>query len=339
MEVRIEDRIEALVQLGYAILDYGPWIDNLCEAAYIQNKWFTKTNSLRSLNAIANQFLNTSKLKDWMAKYKISNVDRKKVGLVLAGNIPLVGWHDILCTFVAGHTSIIKYSSKDEILTQGLIQRLEKINPETKSYFQKEERIKNVDAVIATGGNTAATHFKHYFDKQPHIIRKNRSSIAILSGEESMDELYSLMDDIFVYFGLGCRSVSKVYIPVGFSTDAIFEASLVHADVIDHTKYKNNFDYNNAIYLLGQRPFLTNNFLILTEDEALSSRISCLHFEKYESLEELIPKVNSQSEELQCVSSSMDIKGVTTTPLGQCQLPGLSDYADGIDTLQFLIEL
>jgi hypothetical protein len=337
--VRIEERKEALFQLGLAIKNDSDWIKDIVESAYIHNKWFTPANSAKALNAVADEFLNEEKLDHWLSPYQLVEANAKNVGLVLAGNIPLVGWHDILCTFITGNKSIIKYSSKDEILISQLIQRLELINPKTKDSFQKVEFIKDIDAVIATGGNTAATHFKQYFGKQPHIIRKNRSSVAVLTGKESDDELFSLMDDVFCYFGLGCRSVSKLFIPEDFNTDRIFEASLKYADVIDHPKYNNNFDYNNAIYLLGQRPFLTNNFLILVEDTALSSRISCLHYEKYTSVEVLASKLQQQHEDLQCISSNSSIGSIETIALGQCQMPSVSDYADGVDTIQFLINL
>lgn len=337
--MRIEERKKALIELGAAIRNDKEWVDTMIEAAYIHNKWFTPSNSKKSLMAIANEFLREDKIEAWTSDYSISEVTPKNIGLVLAGNIPLVGWHDIMCTFLVGHKSIIKYSSKDEILISQLIQRLRDINYETKDYFEKVTLIKDIDAVIATGGDTAATHFKHYFGKHPHIIRKNRSSIAILSGEETEDELYSLMDDVFSYFGLGCRSVSKLYLPLGFNTDRIFEASLKYADVVDHTKYKNNFDYNNAIYLLGQRPFLTNNFLILLEDESNASRIACLHYENYNTAEGLAQKLVSQKEDLQCISSNINLPDVDTIPLGKCQEPKINDYADGIDTLQFLINL
>lgn len=263
----------------------------------------------------------------------------KRIGLVLAGNIPLVGWHDVLCTFVAGHKSVIKYSSKDNVSIPALIDRLIAIHPESASYFESVESLKDIDAVIATGGDTAATHFKHYFAKYPHIIRKNRNSVAVLSGEENTQDLMLVISDIMGYFGLGCRSVSKIYLPHGWPLDLLFEASLKHADNIHHSKYKNNYDYNHAMYLLSQQDFVTNDFLIMIEDQALASRIACLHYQRYGDLQEVISDLQRHEDELQCVSSKIKLEGIKTVPLGQCQQPGLEDYADNIDIMHFLTHL
>ena len=338
--MQLQDRIHALTQLGDRVKQSDVDLTRAVFAkAIIDNPWFTESGIEQALEGIVSEFLNGSRLTEWAEAYTIDNSSPKIVGLVLAGNIPLVGFHDVLCVFIAGHKSLIKYSHKDKVLLQWMIKLLKEIDPRTEEYFIEVEQLKGMDAVIATGGATAATHFNYYFSKYPHIIRRNRSSVAVLNSEDSDDMIKALGKDIFTYFGLGCRSISKIYLPEGFNTDRVFENIIDYADVIHHNKYKNNFDYSHALYILAQQPFLTNNFLILKEDAALSSRISCLHYEWYDSLDSVQVDLESRREDLQCVSSNLTINGFAIVPLGQCQQPKLEDYADHIDTLDFLIEL
>jgi len=336
----IGDRLSALEQLGLFIkneLDgaFAPIIQQSID----ENAWFTPASVKKGLDSIASHYLDHKELQNWYSKYDIIDNQRKRVGLVLAGNIPMVGFHDILCTFVSGHISIIKYSSKDKVLLEYIIAQLAIIDPRTSDYFQAVERVKDIDAVIATGGSTAATHFHYYFSKYPHIIRKNRSSVAILTGDESREELYKLGSDIFTYHGLGCRNVSKVFVPMGYKFDTFFESIIDFSYVIDHNKYKNNYDYSHAIYLLGQHHFLTNNFLIVREDPTLSSRISCIHYEQYDKIDDVVDNLNNIEDQIQCIASMQPVSDFPFTALGDCQSPALTDYADRVDTMSFLTGL
>ncbi len=332
----INARIKLLDRLGSIIRSEDSWVNKISQSAYIENPWFTPKNCLLALEHIARAHLNEEAILKWIAPYNLNTIEPKNIGLVLAGNIPLVGWHDVMSTFISGHRSVIKFSSKDSILIKALIDRMAVLDARSASYFKVVERLDHIDAVIATGGNTAATYFKYYFGKYPHIIRKNRSSIAILDGQENETDLALLSDDIFTYFGLGCRSVSKLYVPDGYQFDTLFESSLEHAHIIDHNKYKNNFDYNNAIYLLSQRAFLTNNIFILLQDSALSSRIACVHYEHYSDIDLLSQGLAQQARDIQCITSKNDVAGLDVIPLGTCQRPELDQYADAIDTLHFL---
>ncbi|MEL6390427.1 MAG: acyl-CoA reductase [Bacteroidota bacterium] len=332
----LEDRITALAALGSHVRNNQEHWASLQAAAFNENQWFTIDNTSKSLRAIADQYLDERRLRSWVANYDIQADHRRRVGLVLAGNIPLVGWHDVLCTFVAGHTAVLKLSSKDRVLITGLIDALQSIDNQSISYFEIHDQLKDFDAVIATGGETAATHFEHYFGRYPNVIRGNRSSVAVLSGDESNEDLELIGQDVFTYFGMGCRSVSKLYVPRGYDFDRFFKAIIPFGSVIEHSKYKNNYDYSNAIYLLGQTPFLTNNFLILMESPDLSSRISCLHYEYYDDQMELDKLLSEQIDEIQCISTTLQLPSVHTVSFGECQRPGLRDYADGIDTMSFL---
>ena len=270
--LNLNQRIQALHSLGEVLNErLIQDKDFIIARAIAENGWFTEASITKAIGAVTDSFLDRNILENWTNRYHLEPEKRQTVGLILAGNIPLVGIHDILSVFVSGHRSLMKFSSKDKVLIPYMISILNEIDPRTTDYFQESEQLKGMDAVIATGGETASTHFAYYFSKYPSIIRGNRSSCAVLTGEESQDDLEALGADIFDYFGLGCRSVSKLYLPRDYNTDQIFEAIVGYGDVIDHNKYKNNFDYSYSIYLLGQTPFLTNNFVILREDEALSS--------------------------------------------------------------------
>ena len=334
------ERIEALDQLGTLIQDEVEGaFEPVIAQSIAENPWFTPQSVRAALLTISDHYLSLDALKKWVSDYEIKDDRQKRVGLVLAGNIPMVGLHDIICTFVAGHHLVIKYSSKDKVLLQFLIQQLHEIDARSKAYFTAVERVKDIDAVIATGGSTAATHFHYYFSKYPNLIRKNRSSVAILTGEESRADLARLGEDIFRYFGLGCRNVSKLFVPKGYKFDTFYESIIDYQYVIDHNKYKNNYDYSHAIYLLGQHQFLTNNFLIVREDPTLSSRISCIHYEQYEDIDEVVSNLKEIEENLQCVASLSPISGLPHTSIGNCQSPALSDYADRVDTMAFLTGL
>jgi len=338
--VTLDNRIEVLHSLGeYIHQELNGALVPVKEQAIIENLWFTEEGINQALSAVAEKFLNRDVLIGWAKQYNIPNKESKKVGLVLAGNIPMVGLHDVISVFLSGHKAVIKYSSKDKVLISYLIDRMGQIDASSAIYFEEVEFLKNMDGVIATGGETASTHFEYYFSKYPHIIRKNRSSVAIITPEDGSAELQLLGKDIFTYYGLGCRSISKMYIPQGYNLDTFFESIIDYGHVLNHNKYKNNYDYSNAIYLLGNHTFLTNNFLIIREEESISSRIACVHYEYYSDLNTLAHTLQDKMDDLQCIASSYPIEGLPHTALGTCQSPAIDDYADHVDTMDFLIQL
>jgi len=336
-----KERIEALAVLGEAINDGGEWLDQAIVAAYRENSWFTPENSKKAIAAIQSEFLQPPILEDWSARYQITDSTAPKtIGLVLAGNIPLVGFHDVLCTFVSGHQALIKSSSKDSVLLRAIIRRMIQAFPESDRYFKFSEKLKGFDAIIATGSNNSARYFEQYFGKYPHIIRKNRSGVGVLHGDESKEDFKDLGTDIFSYFGLGCRNVSKIYVPKGYVFDELLETlHEEYKEVIHHNKYKNNFDYNNALFLLNKVKFLMSGSLILTECEDIISRIATLHYEPYEDIIKLALRLESDMEQIQCVVSAKELPGIKTFALGHAQRPAISDFADGVDTMKFLNSL
>jgi hypothetical protein len=356
----LKNRINALSELGN-------WLNNLDDER-IQtairrtthnNSWFTPENQLLALSEIRDHFLDRNKLKKWLSKYKIeenteggqkesqtehslqtSKLKRKSVGLVLAGNIPLVGFHDILCVFAAGHLSRIKLSDKDPFLLPLLLDKLKEIDPRTADYFDTTtERLKDFDAVIATGSNNSARYFEAYFGKYPHIIRKNRNAVAILRGSEKVEELRCLGDDIFQYFGLGCRNVSKLYLPKGYNFNLLLETLHERNDLVLHDKYKNNFDYNFTILILNKIKYESNGCILMREAKEIASPISMVYYEFYDSLAQVKRDLAAQKEEIQLVVSPVKIPQLPTFKFGEAQKPSLSDYADGVDTMQFLVSL
>jgi hypothetical protein len=335
----IDKRIEALSYLGdyLANLEQSSIVEVLNEA-YYQNQWFTIENSKQSLGNIQKYFLQKEILKKWVSNYQL-NSEGKRVGLVLAGNIPAVGWHDVISTFLSGHVSVIKYSEKDRLIINHLIEILISKFPEFKNQFIEVEFLKDIDAVIATGSDNSARYFKAYFSKYPHIIRKNRNAIGILSGSESREELLDFGNDIFNYFGLGCRNVSKIYVPKNYDFTPLLDALHTFNHLVNHNKYKNNFDYNIALYLLNKVSYSNNGCISILEDKKIVSRISSLHYEVYEDKDYLIKRLNEETDSIQCLVSKMEVSGFKTFKFGQSQSPAIDDYADGVDTMLFLSKL
>ncbi len=335
----IQERIESLTYLQNILNDLEKEdLQNVIIKAYSENQWFTPEHVKAALNAINHHYLNKDELIKLANDYHLDdNVASKKIGLVLAGNIPLVGFHDILCTYLVGHIAMIKLSDKDKILITFLIDKLVEKYPRANHYFQWAEKLSDYDAAIATGSNTTARHFEYYFRHVPHLIRQNRNSIAVITGNESEGELQALGFDIFSYFGLGCRNVSKLYIPDGYNITKLFVVFDNFKEIMHHNKYKNNFDYNVALYLLNKEAFLHNDFIMFKEAEPIVSRIGCLHYEYYENDAELISKIKTLLSEIQCVVSIGDLDGITTTTPGQAQCPTLNTFADDVDTIQFLL--
>ena len=338
--MNLNERIEALVDLGKYLARNDEQLQAVVASTYIQNRWFTEENIYLAINAIIKDYLQPEKIKNWLSNYTIQkNNDQITIGLILAGNIPLVGFYDMMCTFLAGYKSKIKLSEKDKLLLPFFIKVMEERNSELADYFEFVERLEDFDAVIATGSNNSSRYFEAYFGKYPNIIRKNRNAVAILNGKESREQLLALGNDVFQYFGLGCRNVSKLYLPKGFDFKPLLEAFHEFKEIVLNDKYKNNFDYNYTLLILNKIKYEANGCIMMTEDESLQSRIAQLHYEYYENTAELEEKINEKTDEIQCVVGEMSISNIKTIPFGKAQNPGLQDYADGVDVLDFLIKL
>ncbi|MGY3794490.1 acyl-CoA reductase [Aquimarina sp. 433] len=298
------------------------------------NGWFTEENILFSLEQWST-LLTKENLEKWLSPYNLDKVSTKTVGIIMAGNIPLVGFHDFISVVISGHKVIAKQSSNDNQLLPYLASYLISIQPELKDYISfTDDRIKDFDAIIATGSNNTARYFEHYFGNKPNIIRKNRNSVAVLTGNETKEQLAALGNDIFRYYGLGCRSVSKVMVPSNYDFDLFFKSIYEFNDIIKGAKYANNYDYNKAVYLMSSFKLLENGFLMLKEDESYSSPIATLFYETYSSKEELERKFELDKEEIQCIVS--DQFSDESIDFGNTQSPSLSDYADNIDVIEFL---
>jgi hypothetical protein len=339
-KINPKDTIYALLQLSHHLSTPNEGLTALVSTEYIYNAWFTPESVEKAIKAIA-ATLNEADLTIWLNRYDLSNnTSPKKIGLILAGNIPLVGFHDVLCVLVSGNHAMIKASSQDARLIKHILGILVHIDGRFADQFSFVERLVDFDAVIATGSNNSSRYFDYYFSKVPHIIRKNRNSVALITGNESNDELYNLGHDIFDYFGLGCRNVSKLMIPKGYNLATFFEAIEPYNEIINHNKYGNNYGYNRSIYLVGQEPHLDNNFLILREDKALSSPLAVLFYEYYDDLASAQKTLAEQAENIQCVVSAATLTIPSqVVAFGQSQQPALWDYADGIDTMDFLVSL
>ncbi len=299
------------------------------------NGWATEENVRHAFKAWGNA-LDPIKIDQWLDRYSElgSPGTERKVGLVLAGNVPLVGLHDVICVWLSGHLARVKTSSQEPELIPALVQVLDNLVPGTSDRILfSEGRLGDVDAVIATGSNNTARYFEHYFGHLPHIVRKSRVSVAVLDGTETQEEINALGEDVFRYFGLGCRNVSKLLLPQEFHLDRIFEGLFNYSAIIQHNKYANNYDYTRAIWMLDQIPFLENGFMLLKEDAALASPVSAIFYERYSDQDDLQEKLIRDQGSVQC------IVGHGFVPFGKAQQPMLSDYADGVDTLKFLIGL
>lgn len=311
-------------------------LNNIVQSAYRANPWFTPENSVRALQSYAD-WLSESSLEQWLSAYPSLNDSRnslRNIGLVLAGNIPAVGFHDVLCVLASGNRASVKLSQDDALLLPFLLEVLMDVDQDFKSLIQIAYKFQDIDAVIATGSNNSARYFDYYFGKYPHIIRKNRNAAAVIHGSESSEELNALGKDIFSYFGLGCRNVSHLFVPEGYDFSSFFEEMEPYGEALmQHNKYMNNYDYHRALFLLNSETFLTNNFLLLREHEQLSTPVSVLHYSAYATAEELQRVLSGNAEALQCVVGGGHLS------FGTAQHPSLSDYADSIDTMQFLLDL
>ncbi len=349
----LEKRINAFVELGNFMRQFSRqkikknsavlYNDLFFEAFTLQikrakefNGWFTEENILFAFEKWSNQ-LTKNKLDNWTSIYNLDNKTPKTIAVIMAGNIPLVGFHDFLSVLLSGNKVLVKQSSNDKHFLPLIAKYLEYIAPEFKGSVQfTEDKLTGFHATIATGSNNTARYFEYYFGKYPNIIRKNRNSVAVLTGNETKDELLGLAEDMLRYFGLGCRSVSKIYVPKNYDFDQLFKAIYPYGDIIHYKKYQNNYDYNKAVYLMSEFKLVENGFLMLKEDASYTSPIATVFYEFYDDLDHIKQRLRNDAEMIQCVVSNAIENAVD---FGKTQEPGLSDYADGIDTLAFLSNL
>ena len=331
--MNLQQRIVLLNRLGDYILQNDDNWQAAKEKASYQNSWFTPEFIDLATQNIAHAFLQKDKLTAWAHQYNIpaDNTSPKNVGIIMAGNIPLVGFHDFLCTFISGHRQTIKPSSKDDVLIKHLVQQLYDWDNATCHLVAFSEMLKNCDAYIATGSNNSARYFEYYFSKYHHIIRRNRTSVAILTGEETPDELDKLADDVYQYFGLGCRNVTKLYVPEQYDFVPLLTAFKKYDHLVDFHKYKHNYDYMLAILLLNKQYYMSTSSILLNENKELFSPISLLNFEYYKPHERPEDTLKNNAD-VQCIVGKKHI------PFGKAQQPVLTDYADGIDVMKFLLE-
>ncbi|WP_057940037.1 acyl-CoA reductase [Algoriphagus resistens] len=331
-----EERISAFVNLGKAIRDLSfEEKEELLWRAENNNNWFTKESVESALEGILHM-LSPEKLDAWLAVYELEEVrNPKSIGLMLAGNIPAVGFHDLMCVILAGHQAVIKLSSSDEVLMKWIIKKLLEFDSRLEKQVLMQEMLKGMDAYIATGSDNSSRYFNYYFGKYPHIIRQNRTSVAVLSGSETQEDYINLGRDIFQYFGLGCRNVSKVYLKSKDQLQELLGALEVYSAIGSHHKYHNNYDYNKSIYLVNLEEHLDNGFLLVKESEDLVSPISVLYCEVYENEAQLKGKLRQLESKIQCVVGN----GADRIPFGSAQNPEPWEYADNVDTMAFLLGL
>ena len=328
-----DERLEGLVKLGKFVhaIDEAS-LEELIIKVRNENPWFTPGSVNLALEGIR-RYLDPVKLKNWVSHYTVSPRTIRQVAVVMAGNIPLAGFHDLLSVLVSGHALMAKLSSKDSVLPAFMITKLLEVEPRFESLVSTPPRLKNFDAVIATGSDNSARYFNYYFGKYPHIIRKNRTSCAILSGDESPEDLMLLGRDVFTYFGLGCRNVSKIFIPENFDPTRLIKAWEIYVDILHHHKYHNNYDYQKSILLVNKIPFYDSGFVILHENEKLVSPIAVVYLERYRTSQEFATKLALVSDKIQCIVGNTSEDHI---PFGQAQSPELWDYADRVDTMKFL---
>jgi hypothetical protein len=331
--MNLEKRIELMVQLGqYMQSDNAEW-QSVKENAVRQNPWFIPEFIELSVKNIVGSFLQKNLLEQWSLQYNVRNAQNKKnIGIVMAGNIPMVGFHDFLCVFISGYWQTIKLSSKDNILLPHLIDKLnEWSNEEIKDAIHIAENLKGCDAYIATGSNNSSRYFEYYFGKFPNIIRKNRTSVAMLTGSETQEELNALANDMQVYFGLGCRNITKLFVPDGYNFLPLIAALKPYEYFLDFHKYKHNYDYQLALLIMGNKPYMNSGAVVLSENKSLFSPVSHVYYEYYRDKEKLVNELVNNND-IQCIA------GKDFIPFGKVQQPSLTDYADGVDTMRWLIE-
>ena len=333
----LQNRIDLMVALGGQLRNGSEAQDAAIRRAVAHNGWFTPETIGTAIENIVSGYLQRDALEAWAEHYQVPEAPtspRQTIGLIPAGNIPMVGFHDVLSIFIAGHRTLLKLSDRDKQLLPYCYHILADLEPRISAWIQFVDRLEGFDAVIATGSDNTARYFKTYFGKYPHIIRRNRTSVAILTGSETQQELEQLGQDIFQYFGLGCRNVSKVYVPESYDLDTLMRVLHEFKHLNTHTKYKNNFDYNITLSILNKEEYRSNGAIILKENPSLHSRIAELHYERYRDLKHLHALLDAHRDDLQCIVGTAP---AATVPFGGAQQPALTDYADGVDTMAFLV--
>ncbi len=332
------ERLQTFVALGNFLRAAGSQTEltEIAHRAHARNNWFTVSNTLRAIDAIANEFLTEDKLINWLGQYRAEPNRPQQVGVVMAGNIPAVGFHDMLCVLLSGHKLMAKLSTQDFVLIHYFIQKIKEINPDFSEFIEEAERLNAADAYIATGSNNTARYFDYYFAKKPHIIRRNRSSVALLMGEEAETEFLPFGHDVLDYYGLGCRNVSTLLVPEGYDFVPLLRTLEPQAlEYLHNHKYQNNYDYNKSIYLINGVLHYDNGYLLVTENDALVSPISVLYYQTYQTQDDARQWLTTRADQIQVVASAQGwLPG--SVSFGQTQRPGLTDYADGIDTMAFL---
>lgn len=330
----VNRRVELLNNLGQYMLSGDEEWQQVKKTASLQNPWFTPEFIELATRHIANAYLQPHLLQTAVRDYAIpaNNQHPASVGIVMAGNIPLVGFHDFLCVFLSGHRAMIKPSAKDDVLIDHLVRKMQQADESVASFAATRERLNECNAFIATGSNNSSRYFEYYFGRFPNIIRSNRTSVAVLTGDENREALDALADDVHRYFGLGCRNVTKIYVPRGYDFSPLLDAFKKYDYLSDHHKFKNNYDYQLAVLIINRQLYMTNGTIILFEDPSIFSPISRVNYEFYTSVDHAIESINAATG-IQCVV------GDGFLPFGQAQQPGLTDFADGVDTLQFLLAL
>ncbi|SFN07308.1 Acyl-CoA reductase (LuxC) [Paenimyroides ummariense] len=350
----LEDKKHAFVQLGAFLkqftqqpyqqnpsvlfndLFFEPFV-SLINQLHESNSWF-KREQLEFAFKSWSDALTNDNLTKWLSAYDLTDDKLKTIGLILAGNIPMVGFHDVLSVLMSGNKALIKLSSNDELLIPVLLKYLSTVEPQFKDRYEiTKDKLQNFDAVIATGSDNTARYFDYYFGKYPNIIRKNRNSVAVLNGSESKEDLMALGEDIFRYYGLGCRNVSKLFVPKDYNFDNFFEGMFAYKDIIDDDKYANNYDYNKAVFLMSNFNLLDNGFLTIKEDTSYTSPISSVFYEFYTDLNEVEERLKADTDKIQCIVSNNLV--TNSLPFGSTQKPELWDYADNVDTMKFLLSL
>lgn len=332
--MNIKERVDLLVRLGEYFSADDERLQYVKERANAQNPWFSVEFIDLALRNIEQHFLQRHLLEAWIKNYGFENntPEPKNIGIVMAGNIPLVGFHDFLCVFISGNKAVIKPSSKDEVLIKHVAEKLTGFNKEAGAFITFAETLKNCDAYIATGSNNSSRYFEYYFSKYPNIIRRNRTSVAILKGDETEEELNLLADDIQLYYGMGCRNVTRLFVPEGYDFIGLLDALRKYNHFADFHKYKNNYDYQLALLIMNHKYYMTNDSLILTESDSVFAPVSQVNYSFYNEPKTLAESLQKNAD-VQC------IVGKDFIPFGKTQSPSLTDYADGIDTMQFLKQL
>ncbi|AHJ97464.1 acyl-CoA reductase [Hymenobacter swuensis] len=336
------DRLAAFVALGQRLtalvsVDHAEELTELAARARNQNNWFDRPNVLVALHGIAH-LLQEDALRTWAGRYPPEPTTPRLIGVVMAGNIPLVGFHDALCVLLSGHQLLAKLSKDDTVLMRWVLDELTRLEPRFTDRIQLAERLNAADAFIATGSDNTARYFEYYFGKKPNIIRRNRTSLAVLTGRETDHDLGLLGEDIFRYYGLGCRNVSKLYVPEGYDFTPLLDALQPWHHVLEHNRYQNNYDYNKSILLVNRVPHLDSGFLLLTPSAQLVSPISVLHHAAYTNEIDLLDQLTDVAAQTQCLVSGGGLYP-GSFPFGRAQQPSVTDYADGVDTMAFLAEI